>query len=475
MKYKKPIVLLGLSAIIVFFSLKVGMFWDNVLFGSKVGNDLFQNGVFKWSSISLYHDAGHPPFLATLLATGWKLFGKSLSTSHWIMFPFVFGLLWQLFYFVSFFVKEKYLKIAAFILVISDPTLLSQVVLVGPEIIQLFFFFLVLNSILRNNIYLKIIGLAFLGIVSYRGMMLCAGLFIVDVIIHTLIKKINFKSFFSKNTVLTYLIAASPACLYLTWRFITKGWLISHPLEIWGNAWQFTSFKDFLMNFGRNILILGHQFTDFGRMILMLFILITFYIKRKKIDWKKYNYLLVIAIFSTIVIYFISLLIKNTMGHRYYIVSYLSLGLLSFMLIKEYKMKKILYIGLLASLLLGNLIVYSDSFAQGWDSSLAHLPYWDLRKKAIKYMDDKKLPITKTASFFPNSTSIDNIDLNGDMRSFIGFSGTEKYVFYSNVYNLNDEDLKTLHQNYHILKSFEKHNVRIEIMQKKTNNSTQQH
>jgi uncharacterized membrane protein len=466
MKYSKLIILLGLSAIIVLFSLKVGIFWDNVLFGSEVGKDLFQNGIFKWSSISLNHDAGHPPFLATLLATGWKLFGKSLSTSHLIMFPFIFGLLWQLFSFVSFFIKEKYLKIGAFILVISDPTLLSQFVLVGPEIIQLFFFFLALNSILRNNIYLKIIGLAFLGIVTYRGMMLCAGLFIIEGAIHIMIKKRTCKSFFSKNTILTYLIAATPACLYLTWRIITKGWLISHPLEIWGSAMEFSSAKDFLMNFGRNILVLGYQFTDFGRMILMLFIIITFYIKRKNIVWAKYNYLLIIAVFSTIVIYSVSLLIKNTMGHRYYIVSYLSLALLSFILIKEYKMRKILYAGLLTSLLLGNLIVYSDSFAQGWDSSLAHLPYWSLRKTAINYMDDKKLPVTETASFFPNRTSIDNIDLNGDIRPFTGFSGTEKYVFYSNVYNLSDEDLKTLHQYYHILKSFEKHNVRIEIMQK---------
>lgn len=154
------------------------------------------------------------------------------------------------------------------------------------------------------------------------------------------------------------------------------------------------------------------------------------------------------------------------MGHRYYIPSYLCLGLISFVLINKYKIKKIIYAGLLSSLLLGNTIVYSDSFAQGWDASLAHLPYWDLRKNAIEYMDDKQIDISKTASFFPNYTSIDNVDLNGDIRSFIGFSGIETYVFYSNVYNLSDEHLKILSQEYHIIKSFEKCNIRIELMQK---------
>lgn len=466
MKYIKPVVLLILSVIIVSNSLKIGIFWDNVLFASKVGNDLFQNGIFNWSAVPLNHDAGHPPFLATLLAISWSLFGKSLSSSHWIMFPFIFGLLWQLFDFVSFFVKDKYLKIPAFVLVVSDPTLLSQFVLVGPEVIQLFFFFLALNSILKNNFYLKIVGLAFLGIVTYRGMMLCGGLFIIDLAINTLINRVSFKRFFSRKTILAYLIGASPACLYLTWRAVHKGWLISHPLEIWGSAWEFSSSLDFLTNFGRNILVLGHQFTDFGRITIILFILITFFVHRKKIKWEKYNYLLVIAVFSSIVISVTSLLIKNPMGHRYYIVSYLSLALLSFLLIQEYRIKKLIYIGLLSSLLLGNLIVYSDSFAQGWDSSLAHLPYWNLRKKAIKYMEDNELPISQTASFFPNTSLIDDVDLNGDMRSFTGFSGTEKYIFYSNVYNLSDEDLKTLSCNYQILKSFRKRNVRIEIMQR---------
>jgi len=462
----KGLILFIISLIIVSFSLKVGMFWDNVLFASEMGNPLYKNGVFNWSSIPIESDSGHPPFLATLLATGWKLFGKSLSISHWMMLPFIFGLLWQLFSFVDFFVKGKTLRVLGFILVISDPTLLSQFVLVNPEIIKLFFFFLTLNALLRDNTYLKIIGLAFLGIVSFRGMMLCGGIFIIDVLVQAFVKKRKTTDFFSKQNILTYVTASSPACLYILWRIINKGWLISHPLEIWGSAWGFSSNQEFFENFGKNILVLGHQFTDFGRIIIMLFIAITLYIKRKQINWKKYNTLLIIAVFSTIIIYCTSLVIKNTMGHRYYISSYLALGLLAFMLIKEYKIKKFIYISLLGGLFLGNFIVYSDTFAQGWDSSLAHLPYWELRKKGIEYMDKKKIPVTETASFFPNLTSIDNVDLNGDMRSFTNFTGKEAFVFYSNVYNLSDFNLEVLHENYHITKSFTKRNVRVELMEK---------
>jgi len=451
----------------VIVSSEFGMFWDNVLFASKMANPLFNNGIFCWESIPLESNPGHPPFLATLLAAGWKLFGKSLLVSHWMMLPFIFGLLWQISCFVNYFVKDKLHQLFAYILVIADPTLLSQLVLVNPEIIQLFFFLLALNATLGEKIYLKIIGLAFLGIVSYRGMMLCAGIFLIDFLMHIFIKKRSVKLFFSKQVLITYFLAALPAITYLIWSLSTRGWIFSNPSENWGNALGFSSFHDFLKNFLRNIIVLGHRFIDFGRITLILFVLITLYVKRKNIKWDKIMLLIIIILFSTVVIYSTSLLINNPMGHRYFLPSYLSIALLSFILIQKSKIKRILYVGLLSSLLLGNFIVYPDSISQGWDASLAHIPYWKLRKNAVEYMDNNKIPITETATFFPNYTSIDNIVLNGDMRSFDSFSGNDKYVFYSNVYNLSDSDIEQLSINYFILKTFKKGKVRIEILKRK--------
>ncbi len=464
MNFKQLGIFLLMSIALVLMSSHIGLFWDNVLNGSKIGTFLYSNGIFNWRKIPLLIDNGHPPFLGTLLATGWTFFGRSLATSHGMMLPFILGSLYQLFNCISFFIQNRKYRILAFIFVFCDPTFLSQLVLINPEIIQTFFFFLALNSILRNNSYLKIIGLSFLGIVTFRGMMLCAGLFMVDLLIFTVIQRKNGTSFFTRKNVLTYFISALPALLYITWRLIFKGWLISHPLEPWGNAKEFSSFYDFIRNFGKNVVVLGFQFSDFGRIIPLLFIGFTLFIKRKNITLKSHRYLLIISIFSTFFIYGTSLLIRNTMGHRYYLVSYLTLALLAFILIREYKAKKIIYTVMLTSLLLGNFVVYPDSFAQGWDSSLAHLPYWDLRKKAISYMDENTININETATFFPNSTSIDNIELNNDQRSFEKFSGNEKYVLYSNVYNLSDDNLEILHNNYTIIKSFEKNKVRIELL-----------
>ena len=457
----KIVTLLILSVLIVLSSLSVGVFWDNVLFASKIGNHLFENGIFNWD-LPTYLDSGHPPFLATLMALGWTLFGKSLSVSHWIMLPFVFGLLWQLYVFVSSFVENKYLQIWAFLLVLADPTLLSQLVLISPEVNQLFFFFLALNATFKNNTYYKVIALVFLGIVSFRGMMLCAGIFIIDLLIHLIINKKSIKSFFTKRIFFEYLIGALPAVIFITWSLTSKGWLLTHQGSPWASSWNYVTLNDLL----RNILVLVQRYIDFGRLAVFILVIIGLYMNRKTIN-KNIVTLLLIFLFSTFIIVISSLMSTNTMGHRYFIPSYLTLALISFLLIQQFKFRKIIYVGLLASLISGNLLVYPDAFSQGWDSSLAHLPYWNLRKNAIEFMDENEIDINKTATFFPNYTAIDNIELNGDKRSFINFSGKEHYVLYSNVYNLKDEDLELLHQNYDSIKIFETCRVRVEIFKKK--------
>ena len=443
-----------------------GVFWDNILFASKMGDALYKSGVFTWGSIPIELDPGHPPFLATILAIGWTLFGKSLHVSHWLMLPFVFGLLCQINSFVSIFIRDPLARVLAFILVIADPTLLSQLTLINHEIIILFFFLVALNGTLRNNNYQKVIGLAFLGIVSLRGMMLCAGIFMIDIVLHTIIERKSIKHFFTKQTIIGYVLGSMPAIIYLVWRLVAKGWIISNPLEAFGNAWEFSSTLDFWKNFLRNILSLGQQVTDFGRVIPLFFTCFTLLYMRKKLSWTRVTPLIIIAVFSPIVVYTMCILINSSMGHYYFLPSYLSIALLSFILIKEYKPKKFIYVTLLGSLFLGNLIVYPDKFAQGWHSSLAHVPYWNLRKNAIAHMDVHNIPLSETASFFPNNTTIDNVDINGDMRSFNDFTATEEFVFYSNVYNVSDEDLALLDKKYSVVKTFSKQNVRIEILQK---------
>ena len=135
------------------------------------------------------------------------------------------------------------------------------------------------------------------------------------------------------------------------------------------------------------------------------------------------------------------------------------------MLQSLHKNRKILFAFLLACLISGNFWIYPERIAQGWDASLAHFPYFKLRLQAIQYLDLKNIPIEDVVTFFPNNNKIDAVDLCGDLRSFkSSFTGSESYVFYSNIYNLDDNNYELLKENYLLIKSFQSGQIKIEIL-----------
>jgi len=438
-----------------------GIFWDNILFASRMGNQLFENSIFNWFMPDSF-DPGHPPFLGFLLAITWHIFGHHLWVSHLVILPFTIGLLYQLHLFVNYYIKDKALAFFAFLLVAVDPTLTAQLVIVNPEVITLFFFFLAINGILYDKYYIKTIGLFFLSIVSFRSMMLAAGVFLFDFLNHLILNKEKIKNILSKRFVLSYIIGSLPGVFYVIWRLTTKGWLQTHPDSPWVDLWHYASPTEFL----RNIIVLGHRYLDFGRIFIFIFILISFFLFKTKIFTKPIKQLLLLAITSVLGIVVTSLIATNTMGHRYFISSYLVIILIAFLLLNQfYKNKKTLYTLLFLGLITGNLWIYPRDIAQGWDASLAHIPYHKLRQEAIEYLNENNIKVEETVTFFPNSTYIDDIDLLGDKRKFEKYTSVNKYIMYSNVYNLSDHEYENIDKNYTIIKKFERLRIHIYIYQ----------
>lgn len=454
---------LTLTMIIFFLSKDIGMFWDNVLFASKMGNHLYLNGLFN-INIPVEFDPGHPPFLAFINALGWKIFGHTLTVSHLMMTPFIFGFFWQLYHLIKFFIDRPLYQVGAFIIILADPTISSQLVLVNPQIIQLFFFLLAVNGIIRNQSAGKIIGLAFLGIVTYRGMMMCAGIFCFELCKYLIADKKSIRGFFTNKRIVEYGFGGLPAITYVVWRLITKGWLQTHPDSPWTELWHFVGITDFF----RNIAVLLHRYLDFGRITIFLFLAIILITRKRLLGDRNIQILLILAVSVDLITAIISLFSMNAMGHRYYIASYLTFILLAYIIIIQLPRFRIeIYLLLLTMLVGGNFWIYPDKIDQGWDSSLAFYPYFKLRHEVIQYMDENKIPIEKTASFFPNNVKLDEVDLQGDTRAFEIFDGTNKYVMYSNIYNLKDNEFEILQNNYLPIKEFKHNRIRIELLQSK--------
>jgi len=464
--YKNIKVLILIITIIIFFLSKdIGIFWDNVLFISKMGGYLYEHNIFNWSLPDSI-DPGHPPFTGFLNSFGWKLLGKKLWVSHLIMIPFIYGLLYQVFLLISYYVKEYKLRFFAFLLILADPTFLAHLFYVTPEPVQLFFFFLTINSILRNKFYLKTLGLSFLGIVSFRGMMLCAGIFIFDLTRALIINKKTLKDFLlNKEIIISYLIGAIPAVSFILWHYLSKGWIFTHSDSPWAGTNDFVDIKSFFFN----LIVISHRYMDFGRVGIMMFIAIMLLFRYNYFKDSNIKELLLLAISSVLIIIIVSLSIVNPMGHRYFIASFIAFNLIAYLLLIKLKIRKILYPVLLTILISGNLWIYPETISQGWDSSLAGLPYFDLRREAINYLDTHHIRVKEVGTFFPNATSISNIDINNDDREFSYFNDSLNYVLYSNVYNLSDEEYDTLNKEYYSLKIFKCNKIHVSILQKKQN------
>ncbi|MDG1527967.1 MAG: hypothetical protein P8I51_05330 [Polaribacter sp.] len=437
-----------------------GMFWDNVLFASKMGNQLYYNSIFDWTMPDSF-DPGHPPFLAFLLAASWKVFGHTLLVSHLVILPFTIGFFYQLFKFISYFIEGIQLQFFAFLLIIIDPTVSTAFVLVNPEIIIIFFFFLTINGILFKSKLQKIIGLLFLSIVTFRSMMLFGGIFIFEMCNHFLLEKKKFKLLLNLKFLLPYILGSFPGVVFVVWRLSTKGWLQTHPDSPWAGYWHFADFEFFI----RNCIVLIWRYLDFGRIFIFLFLSSSLLFFGKKVfQSKKNKQLILLAITSVLFIVITVLIATNAFGHRYFIVSYILLILLAFKILQKlYNEKKLMYSFLFIGLLTGNLWMYPKNLSQGWNATLGHLPYHSLRIEAIDYLNENNINIEEVSSFFPNYNVLDFIDFKGDKRSFAKFKTNKKYVFYASVYNLTDDEQKSLANHYTVLKQFHKFNTTIKI------------
>ncbi len=444
-------------------------FWDTVQLGSKHA-EYYYNSHFTSLLLPTDMDSGHIPTFGIYIAVLWEIFGRTLEVSHFGMLPFALGIVFQTFKVCRKFVPEQFVGLAS-ILVLADPSLLSQMTLVSPDVCLLFFFLLGLNAVLENKKKWIMIAVFCLFLTSMRGMMVALCLLSLDIYSH-----IDFKTTSRKighqllNKSLFYLPAVLLFLGYNSFHYMEKGWIGFHQDSPWAKSFEhIDDFSGLLLNIG----YYGWRVIDFGRFGLWIIGIPLFLIYKKQLCTSKpFRLLLFFTLFIIIVLPLNMLWAKNLMGYRYLIPIYLTFSLFTatilFSELVNQKLKYSLSIFWLLCLVGGNFIVYPNKIAKGWDSTLAHLPYYNLRHQAIRYLDQEHIDFKQVQSFFPNLARIDRIDLNGDYRSFHFYDGKRKYIFYSNIFNVTDQEYDEIHNpaNYKCIKHFESQQVFIDIFEK---------
>ncbi len=442
-------------------------FWDTVQLASAHAHYFFDSN-FQNLLLPENIDSGHIPAFGVYLAFMWKIFGKTLFVSHFTMLPFLLGIVWQAYLLIKKFISKKYI-LFALTLFLADATLLAQSTLVSPDVVLVFFFLTALNSVLKKNNFLLSVLVAGLFLISMRGMMVASSILILDIILTVKFESVKqvFIQLLKKSIL--YLPALLIFLGYNLYHYKVKGWIGYHEDSPWQTNFEITSFSGFIKNIG----ILIWRLLDFGRVFIWL-AAITISVPILKSIFKdkniqKISLIFIISLFGLSISF---LFYQSLTAHRYILPIYLLFSLfasyLIFEKIKKTKIKYLVFSFVLVGMLSGNLWIYPEKIAQGWDSTLAHLHYYKLRDDMLKYMDKNQIRVNETASAFPNTAEFKYLDLSNSLKSFSEIDlDNNKYFFYSNVYNdLSDSEIDRLKKEFKLIKTVESFGVFISIYKK---------
>lgn len=428
-------------------------FWDTIQLGSKHAHWYFEQN-FSYFLLSQEIDSGHPPTFGMYIAAVWKIFGKSLVVSHFAMLPFVFANIYLLYQLGDYFLNKSWGLLFP-LLVFIDPTLAAQSVLVSPDVVVVSFFLLGILGIIRQQNWMLVLASLGLATLSMRGMMIVVVLYLLKAF-EDADYQFSFPTFFRAS--FPFVPSGLFALAFLIFHYQQTGWIGYHTDSPWAASFERVDAK----GFAKNIVIYIWRLLDFGRVFvwipLVILLGLLFRNRAEKIRkfslqgqldsfWEKLRFLLSLLLLCVIVLSPSLLIYKGLLGNRYLLPIFLAANFLCFFLIfSTQSNRKWLFLIPILGLTLGNLWIYPKNIAQGWDSTLAHLPYYELRAEAYDFIKKENIPWKDVGSVFPE-LGMDKFRTLSDITHGFERADFEKhqYIFYSNVMNdFSDEELETL-------------------------------
>jgi len=370
---------------------------------------------------------GHPTFVAYYVAIMWKVFDRNLWITHLAFLPFIYGICYQLLYFIK---KLGLLKLHTsliFITVILDVTLLCQLSIITFDIIQLFFFLWSINLIINKKKWFLMLAFTGLILTSMRGALCAGGVLLFDILYNFNINnKPNLKRY------LFYIPGIASAIAFYLCFYLDKHWIIHNTVS---NNWPTTGEIAGPIKFLLNIASFAWQLINYGRLVIYLILVYILYkmIANKTLFNQQFKTIVLVAL-SQFLVFFPLVVYKSLLAPKYLLPIIIFVTIASLYWVFTYaKQPKLLYTLLIICTFAGYL---NPSIHQSWDATPAHWPYYNLRNQMLAYIVDKQIPFNSIGSFFPNLQSTYNTDLTSKEERFVEADSIKnKYIFYSNMYN----------------------------------------
>lgn len=423
--------------LLTIFSLNIPFFWDSTFFSTTAVH--FYNTGMNGFIGPIKYDTGGFPLYSAYLTTVWKFFGKTLTVSHLAILPFLFGVLIEFFKLAKRYLNEK-TTVFALILLIIHPVFITQSILMGYDIIILYFFLLSLNALYNNRTVLYSIALIFLCLISIRGIMLVSVLFIFDIILN---KRVDFKLL--RNYFLSVIIL-------LVWAIYHKqqtDWYLFSPIrEI--NHEQFAGVGMML----RQFMYIVWKNLDLGGIALWIIFLFSCLSGRqasfyffKKTKSPQHVELLRSVLISFFVLTTFMILIKNPIGHKYFLVVFILLILAVCYFIQQIEKQKVrlaLFAMIIVCLVAGNFILYPQRYGNAWDSSLKIVPYFKIEKEMNEHIQKNNIPQNAIGTQFPLTMDANVSHLKDSSYHYSDIEeeniNSYSYFLYSNIINSGRTD-----------------------------------
>lgn len=117
--------------------------------------------------------------------------------------------------------------------------------------------------------------------------------------------------------------------------------------------------------------------------------------------------------------------------------------------------------------IVGNFWIYPEKMAVGWDSTLAHYPFYKLKKECFAYIDNNNISYQNVSAGFQLYGNRLYSELE-DLGNISQLDLEKEFVLYSNISNLDDKYINILHDDsqWKSIKTMESWPVFITIYQK---------
>ena len=449
-------------------------FWDNIQQISNEAHWFYMNDFRSLltpvnSGTGIVATGYHPPLMGIMTAALWMIFGCKLWVSHVFILLWAIVLIFNVWKLIRILFSVNYIGWVALIL-LMESSLLSQYAISSPDFILFTAFVVSLRAVLERKPWLLALGVFFLCCINMRGIFAGAILYIVHIFFIWLQsdKKIYIRSVL--KITIPYLPTFILLVAYFTYYFIVNGWFFSGA-----SSTGHYSIPNGLGRIIRHLAEFGLRSIENGRFLIWFTgIYIGFRTYKSKIILSQYEKVLLLFFLLLTGLYVLFIFVTQMpFSARYFMPQFFLLTILTILGIIKFLDKRKVRLVLIFMLLFeltGSLWIYPEKIAKSWDCTLAHLPYYELRKECFNYVDHEKLDykdISGGFCFYGNRHFIELTEKENTVNSDI-----LKYYIYSNISNVNDSLSDALHNptNWTPIKRFEKWPVFITIYKNNRNN-----